>query len=170
MTRVELLEDLTVFCEEAVKGMILPVEVQTGDVKQIEREPGIYKQRLPHSQNANKYAPYIIVQIVDSDHTQKEGDKPRYMVAVRFIHCVYSEDEQVGSIMLLNLMDRVQEKLLKSVQIGKAALLNVHEPLESVIYSVDTAPFFAGEMLGTFYLPGIEREVEDLWQKARMRP
>lgn len=160
MTRVMLLDDLTAFCEDAVKNMKFPLEVQQGDTEQIYREPAVYKMRLPHSKDARKYAPYIIVQVINSTHTQKAGDKPRYMVPVRFIFCVYCKDEQDGSIMLLNVMDRVQEKLLKSVQVGKRFLLNIHEPLESIIYSADTAPFFAGEMMGTFVLPATEREVK----------
>lgn len=160
MTLVELLDDLTAFCKDATKNMKFPLEVQQGDTKLIHRAPDVYKGRLPHSKEFKKYVPYIIVQVTNSTHTQKEGDKPRFMVPVRLVFCVYCEDEQEGSVMLLNLMDRVRYKLLKRVQVGKYSLLNVHEPLESNVYQEDTAPYFAGEMVGTFVLPGIEREVD----------
>lgn len=159
MTKVQLAEDLKLFCESATKDMIFPLEVQQGDTEQKSRAPAVYKNRLPRSKEYRRYAPYIIVQVGDSHHVQKEGDKPRYRVTVRFIYCVYCEDEQDGATMLLNLMDRIEQKLLKSVQIGKHFLLDVHEPLESLPYIDDTAPFFAGETVCTFMLPAIEREV-----------
>lgn len=159
MTRVQLLDDLKPFCEDAVKDMKFPLEVQQGDTEQIRRAPVVYKMRLPNSKEYRKYAPYIIAQIVNSHHEQKEGEKPLYKVVVRFIFGVYCEDEQDGAIMLLNVMDRVQERLLKSVQVGKYFELDVHEGLEALPYPDNTAPFFAGEMIGTFKRPGIEREV-----------
>lgn len=159
MTRVMLLDDLKAFCVNAVKDMKFPLEVQQGDTKQMYREPDVYKNRLPHSKEYKKYVPYIIAQILNGEHIQKPGE-PQYMAKVRFVFCVYSEDEQEGSIMLLNVMDRVQEKLLKSVNLGKYFKLNVGEPLESIVYTDDTAPYFAGEMVGTFVLPAIKREVK----------
>lgn len=159
MTRVQLLDDLKPFCEDAVKDMKFPLEVQQGDTEQIRRAPVLYKMRLPYSKEYRKYAPYIIAQITNSYHEQKTGEKPMYKVVVRFIFGVYCEDEQDGAIMLLNVMDRVQERLLKSVQVGKYFELDVHEPLEGFVYPNDTAPFFAGEMIGTFKRTGIEREV-----------
>ena len=57
-------------------------------------------------------------------------------------------------------MDTVEIEILKKVKIGKYFQLDVHEPLDSIIYPNDTAPFFAGEMIGTFILPSIKREVD----------
>lgn len=160
MTSVQLLDDLKAFCEEAVKDMKFPLEVQQGDTEKVHRAPDLYKGRLPHSKEYKKYVPYIIAQIITGEHIQKPGDQPKHMEKVRLVFCVYCEDEQEGSIMLLNVMDRVQERLLKKVQIGKYFKLNVNEPLESLVYTDDTAPYFAGEMVGTFTLPAINREVK----------
>lgn len=160
MTRTQLLDDFTAFCKDAVKDMKFPLEVQQGDTKKIHRAPDVYKNRLPHSKEYKKYVPYIIAQIITGEHIQKPGKQPQHTVQVRLVFCVYGEDEQEGSIMLLNVMDRVQEKILKSVQVGKYFELDVNEPLESLIYTDDTAPYFAGEMVGTFKLPAIKREVK----------
>lgn len=160
MTRVQLIADLKTMCEKAVKNIVLPLAVQKGDTKEQKRAPDVYLMRLPNSDDAKKYVPYIIVQLVGSQHIQKEGKPPLYTATVRFIFAVYSEDEQDGAIMLLNMMDRVQQELLKQVQVGKCFLLNVHEPLEAVIYTDNTAPYFAGEMAGTFILLPTEREVD----------
>ncbi|MCM1299274.1 MAG: hypothetical protein NC203_00350 [Firmicutes bacterium] len=159
MTQVKLLEDLKQLCKEAVKNMELPVQMQKGDTKAQSKVPDVYKMRLPHSDSAKKYVPYIIIQALSGKHVQANGERPRYTVNVRFVFAVYGEDEQEGSLMLMNLMDRVQYALLKQVQVGAEFLLDVHSALETLIYPDDTAPFYAGEMAGTFYLPPIEREV-----------
>lgn len=169
MTRVQLVADLQKFCREAVKNMTLPVAVQKGDTKMQARAPEVYQMRVPHSDSAHKYVPYIIVQFIDSQHVQNEEKQPLYTAEVRFIFAVYSEDEQEGAIMLLNVMDRVQEKLLKTVQIGSYSLLNVHQPLEALVYPDYTPPYYAGEMVGTFILPPIGREVLTNGQKERYR-
>ncbi len=160
MTRVELLNALKSLCEKAVKDMPLPLQVQKGDKKQQYRNPNVYLMRLPNGQNADKYAPYIIVQLISDRQVQKEGELPRHTATIRFIFCVYCADEQDGAVLLLNVMDKVQQAILKKVQVGKSFLLNVLEPLESIVYPDDTAPFFAGEMVGEFILPAIEREVD----------
>ncbi len=159
MTQVQLLEDLKRLCEEAVKKMIMPVQLQKGDAKTKERAPEVYKMRLPHTSDAKKYAPYIIIQVIDSKHIQPEGQLPVYTATVRFVFAVYGEDEQEGVLMLMNLMDRVRYKLLKQVQVGDEFLLDVHSPLETLIYPDYMGEFYAGEMVGTFYLPPTEREV-----------
>ncbi len=162
MTRVVLLEELKRFCEDTTKNMILPTQVEKGDTKLIERAPEIYRMRLPDSKAAKKLAPYIIIQIPASKHfrDEQESNRAKYRVVVRFIFSVYCDNEEEGAIMLLNLMDRVQEQLLKKIQIGKAFVLDENEQLESIVYPEDTAPFYAGEMVGTFKLIPIEREVD----------
>ncbi len=160
MTARELLHTLKKFCEDSVKGMVLPTAVQRGDTEEHKRVPTMYEMRLPDSGNAEKLAPYEIIQVVHTKHIQNPGDKPRYFVDVRLVFCVYCEDEQDGAIMLLNFMERVQMRLLKEVDIGSLCLLDVNEPLEMLIYPEDTAPYYAGEMSGTFVLPGTEREVD----------
>lgn len=160
MTVVDLLNALKALCEDEVKNMILPTAVQNGDKKRIVRAPEFYLQRLPKSENAKKLAPYCIIQAIHTKHIQNPGSRPLFSVEVRFIFCVYGENEQEGAIMLLNFMERVQQQLLKKISIKNAGLLNVTEPLETFVYPDDTAPYFAGEMVGTFILPAIEREVD----------
>lgn len=160
MTRVALVEALKELCEEAVKDMKLPQAVQKGDVEQKSCIPNVYRMRLPDSRAANKIAPYIIVQLISSQQQLVPGEpKPKYTATVRLICCVYSADESVGAIMLLNLMDRLQIHLMKQIKVGKCFLLDVNEPFEAVVYPDDTAPYFAGELVGTFQLPPIQQEV-----------
>ena len=115
--------------------------------------------RLPNSREAKKFAPYIIIQLADSLHVQNESEQPEYSATIRFIFCVYEENESEGAMRLLNLMDLVQEALLRQVKIGNCYRLDVHKPLDMLIYPDDTAPYFVGEMVGTFNLPATKREV-----------
>ena len=56
-------------------------------------------------------------------------------------------------------MDRIQIHLMKQLNIGKCFMLDLNEPFESLVYPDDTAPYYAGEMVGTFQLPPIQQEV-----------
>lgn len=161
MTRVALIEALKRMCEEAVAEMKLPVTVQKGDEEEQVRVPEVYRMRLPNSSSAKKLAPYIIVQLIDSKQVHISSEpKPKYTATVRLICCVYCADEELGAIMLLNLLDRLETFILKKTQIGKSFILDVNEPFEAIVYPDDTAPYYAGELIGTFQLPPIQQEVD----------
>ena len=159
MTRYFLINELKDFCESKVKKLSYPTSVQKGDTEKVERAPEVYAMRLPNSREAKKFAPYIIIQLADSEHIQRESSQPEYSSTVRFIFCVYDENESGGAMRLLNLMDLVHEALLRQVKVGKCFCLDVHKPLDSLIYPDETAPYFVGEMVGTFTLPPTKREV-----------
>ena len=78
---------------------------------------------------------------------------------VRSICCVYNDDEQEGGLMLLNLMERIRVALLRQVVIGEQFTLDLEAGLEVLVYPDDTAPYFVGEMISTWILPPVEREV-----------
>ena len=78
---------------------------------------------------------------------------------VRSICCVYNDDEQEGGLMLLNLMERLRIAMLRQVVIGGQFTLDLEAGLETIVYPDDTAPYFVGEMISTWMLPPVEREV-----------
>lgn len=159
MTKSILLERLADFSKEATKDLIMPVRMQACDKEQQYRAADNYKMRLPDSSAAQKKAPYIIHQIVTGKDLQKHGDIVKSGALVRSIFCVYNENEQEGALMLLNLMERLRISLLKTVVIGKQFELDLEAGLEAMIYPDDTAPYYAGEMISTWKLPAVEREV-----------
>lgn len=61
--------------------------------------------------------------------------------------------------MLLNLMERLRIYLLKKVVIGKKYQLDLESGLETLIYPGDSAPYYVGEMISTWEMPPVEREV-----------
>ena len=159
MDKVQFLKALAAFTSEVTKDMILPVSLQKEDTEQQFRAPEVYQMRLPDSRQAKKKAPYIIHQIVTGTDTQGNERKTTNHTVVRSVFCVYCADEQEGGLMLLALMERLRIALLKQVVIGNQFALNTQAGLETMCYPDDTAPYFSGEMVSTWRLPGIQREV-----------
>jgi hypothetical protein len=135
------------------------VRIQREGEDQSYRSADVYLMRLPDSKSATKKAPYIIHQLITGRDMQEEGQRVTSTAQVRSIFCVYSDDEQEGSLMLLGLMERLRIKLLKQVVIGERYQLDLTQAAEALIYPDDTAPYFAGEMVTTWKIPSIEREV-----------
>lgn len=153
MTAVILLEQLAAFTEEATKDLIMPTKMQDGDDEPIFRSAEVHKMRLPDSRSAKKKAPYIIHQVITGKDTTVSS------VVVRSIFCVYNERENEGGLMLLNLMERLRIALLKAGTVGEQFTLDINAGMERMIYPDDTAPFYAGEMISTWKMPRVEREV-----------
>jgi len=159
MTRVVLLKELRDFTKAATADVILPTKMQEGDKEQKYRAAAVYLMRLPDSRSAAKKAPYIIHQFLTGDDTQLPGERCSSTAVVRSIFCVYSENEEEGGMLLLNLMERLRIELLRKVVIGNQYALDLSAKLESLVYPDDTAPYYAGEIVSRWKLPAVEREV-----------
>lgn len=159
MNRVILLEQLRDFTKAVTSDIIMPTKMQEGDETQKHRSAGVYLMRLPDSRAATKKAPYILHQFITGEDVQTPGQRPSSAAVVRTIFCVYSDNEQEGGMMLLNLMERLRIALLRQVVIGNQFTLDLSAKLEALAYPDDTAPYFAGEMVSTWILPAVEREV-----------
>lgn len=161
MTRAILLDRLKEFTEQAISGLLLPTKQEKGEKEKELRPADVYKMRLPDSNSAKKKAPYIIHQIITGKDLQKSGNLCQSETTIRSIFCVYCDDEQEGSLLLLNLMERLRIELLKKVIIAGQfqLLLDDDNGIEALIYPDDTAPYFAGEMVSRWRLPAVEREV-----------
>lgn len=164
MTKVQLLEAFKAFTQEATKDLIFPVRVQRVDEEATFRSPDVYLMRLPDGKSATKYAPYVLHQLVTGADKQQEGEYPEGIATVRSIMCVYSDDEQEGGMMLLNLSERLRIQLLKQIVIGNQFELDLTQGgLEFLAYPDDTAPYFIGEMMSVWKMPPIKREVPQIW-------
>lgn len=153
MTAVILLEQLKDFTEEATKDLIMPTKMKKGDTEQSYRAAEVHKMRLPDSGSATKKAPYIIHQVITGKDTTES------QAVIRSIFCVYNENEEEGGLMLLNLIERVRITLLKAGTVGNQFTLDINAGVERLIYPDDTAPFYAGEMISTWKMPTVKREV-----------
>lgn len=159
MTRIILLEQLRNVTIEATADIIMPTCPQKEDKEPFYRAAEVCLMRLPDSKSAKKKAPYIIHQLITGKDSQRPGEHETSTVNVRSIFCVYHDNEEEGSLMLLNLMERLRIRLLKQVVIGRRFQLDLEAGIESLVYPDDTAPYYAGEMISTWNLPAVEREV-----------
>lgn len=165
MTKIVLLERLRDFTMDATRDLIMPVRQQREDEEPpAPRAAKVYLMRLPEFSDATKKAPYIIHQIITGKDAQAAGEKaPNAAAVVRTVFCVYSEDEQEGGLLLLNLMERLRIAMLEQPVIGKQFRLDLAAGLETLVYpdgeDRSTAPYYLGEMISTWKLPSIERKV-----------
>ena len=161
MNRVFLLDALKVFTEESVKDILLPVRQQSDDDGPPEpRPPKVYRMRLKKESESTKAAPYIIHQLITSADRQPSGEQEQGRATVRSIFCVYHEDSEEGALALLGLMERQRIDLLRTVVLENQYQLDLESGLEMLIYPDGTAPYFAGEMICTWIMPGVRREVD----------
>lgn len=162
MDKVQLMNALRAFTIETTKDLMLPTRMQKISEEQSARAPAVYTQRLPDEQNAAKKAPYILHQLITGKDLQTPGHNVECSASVRTIICVYNEDEQDGGMMLLEVAERLRIQLLKQV-IVQPFVLDLESGLEFMAYPDDTAPYFVGEMISTWQLPPIKREVKQVW-------
>lgn len=164
MNRIDLLEQLKIVTAAEIKDIILPVRLQKGDDAQQYRAADVHLMRLPDSSAAQKKAPYIIHQLITGKDAQAQGEQSSASTVIRSIFCVFNDSsEEEGALMLLNLMERLRIRLLRQVVIGGRYQLDLVSGVESLVYPDETAPYFAGEMISTWILPAIKREVTT-WQ------
>lgn len=163
MTKIEVLEQMCAFLRETVADLMLPVSVQkAGEVAGL-RPAEIIQQSLPNLSQGKKKAPYIIVQIISGADSQPAGERTQSSCLVRFVFCTYSDNEQEGYLHLMNLMERVRIAVLKTRTIAKKIRLNLEEPMEHMVYTTPTSPYYGGEMISTWRYPSVEREVSPEW-------
>lgn len=159
MTKIDFLNAFTEFTKEAVKDVILPCALQSGQEAQQYRAPAVHRMRLPDMRAMAKKVPYIINQIVTSDDVQKTGKRTESSVVLRTVFCVYGEDDEEGSLALVELTERLRIAVLKNRIIAKRYELELDDnPLEVMFYPDDTAPYFAAEMISYWKVPTVERE------------
>lgn len=159
MNRVILLHRLKDFTLDATKDLLMPVKIQSENDTKKERTAEVHLMRLPDSKSAQKKAPYILHQFITGADQQNPGSRDTSTATVRSIFCVYSDNEEEGGMILLNLMERLRIALLKQRVIGDQFTLDLEAKLEALCYPDDTAPYFCGEMVSVWKLPSVEREV-----------
>lgn len=159
MTRLDLLKSFQILTVEETKDIIMPTALQKGDEEQEYRTAAVHLMRLPESSAVKKKAPYILHQLITGKDHQATGTEASASAVVRSIFCVYNGNEEEGALMLVNLMERLRIRLLRQVVMDGRYQLDLEAGLEMLIYPDDTAPYYAGEMISTWKLPAIKREV-----------
>lgn len=169
MTKVELLNALKERMEVDTGNMLFPVRPQKAGEDAVLKHAEVYCQRLPDTTQPTKKAPYIINSVVNSKHAQSPGeDAATSVTVVRTTFCVYCDDEQEGSLMLLNLMECIRISLLKNPILRKQFLCLLDDTdgggIEDLVYPDNLHPYYIGEMITVWDMPRVKREVPCLWQ------
>lgn len=160
MTKNEFLDCLCDFTRETLKDLRLPVEMQEEDeAPPLPRPPDVYDMGLPDFSEAEKKAPLIIHQIITAKDRQPPKEAPESTVVVRTVAGVYHPNSQEGPRVLLELFERMRLALLRQVWLADRFQLDTAAGVEYLIYDTQLPPYFAGEMLTTWKLPPVEREV-----------
>lgn len=160
MTKNEFLDVLCAWTLEVTKNWTMAVRPhRDGRTKNPTGKVQVFKMRVPQGEDAYNYVPYIIHQVVTGRDYQEDGRLDKSMAQVRSIFAVYNTDEQEGSLQLLELMELVRVNLLKQVSLKGQFVLERSNALEMLIYTDNTAPYYAGEMVTTWNMPAIQREV-----------
>lgn len=158
MTANRMLDLLKKFCEEVTGHMKLSVALQKDDEDIIQRAPEVHCMRLPQSNSVRKYVPYVIIQYISGKDVQPQGMSSTTTAVIRFIVCVYHENEECGAKELNNVMDCIKIALLQDGIVGNALLLRKDAGVETFVYPDDTAPYYGGEIVATFEIAAIERD------------
>lgn len=171
MTPQDLLNELKKFIEEVTNDIILQVrpvnnkvipkpsnESEEAEEKPKSRAAEVHLMRLPNKDAETNRIPYILLQFLTGIDDQKPGEFPDSECKVRIVVATYSEDGSVGSMDCLNVITRIRIALLKAGIIGEKFL--VRKPLEYLVYPDDTEKYYIGEMITTWGIPTINREVE----------
>lgn len=159
MNKVIFLHTLKAFTEDTVNDLLLPVSVQRESEIPGLRQAAVHLMRLPDGKSAAKKAPYILHQLITGADEQIAGSLATASCTVRTIFCVYCEDEEVGALHLLNLMERLRIALLKKRILGNQFTLDLAQKMETLVYTDDIAPYFAGEMVSHWHMPAVQQEV-----------
>ena len=170
MTPNELLFEIKKFLEVNTKDLILQVRPVSNKViptpsgknseneKQPEaRAPELHLMNLPNKDAETNRIPYILVQFLTGIDGQKAGEARDSECKVRLVIATYSEDKSVGAMDCLNVITRIRIAFHKAGVIGGKFFFR--EPLEYLVYPDDTAPYHFGEMITTWGIPTIQREV-----------
>ena len=160
MVKTEFLQSIKCFTKDAVKDMMLPTRIQSANEEQGFRPAEVFLMRMPDMKAPGKKAPYILHQIVTAEDVQPSGERDSSTLQMRSVFCVYSDDDQEGGMMLLELMERWRVALLRTRVLDRRFLLDLSVGgIQQIIYPDDTAPYFLGEMISTWTMPAVQRDI-----------
>ena len=158
MTPIMLMQALQGFIEKETADLKMQARVKRNSGEKAERPPGVYIGELPEPEGTERLAPYVLMKFLTGKHERNTGeDENRCMV--RIVCVAYSEDPQERYIQVLNLLSRMELRLLEETVIDSRFTLQ--SPLEMIVYEDDTGPYKIGEMVTTWELPAIGRTIED---------
>ena len=159
MTPDILLNELEKFFTERLQDVKCPVKTKDGEPQY--RGLKNFKQTVPSKTTQAENAPYLLLQVVKGEDRRENRDGKSGLMSstcdIRIVAVAYNEDESEGSLQILDLITRIRIELEKTVIIGEKFQLEM--PLEYLIYTDETAPYYVAEMMTTWQIPTVEWEI-----------
>lgn len=152
MTSLNLLFSLKSYCEEITKYIRLPARVTENGTEAGERPPKVFIGNLPDKEAEKKEAPYILLKLLT-----KKSDEEESICRVRIICVTFSEDKQENYIQCLNVITKIEMKLLEDVVVDNRYFCQ--KPIETIIYDDDLEIYQIGEMMTIWEMPKVERNI-----------
>ncbi len=152
MTHLDLLQSLKGYLEEKTANMQLRANVPKNGTEAAYRAPKVFIGNLPDKQSEKKYAPYILLKFLVGKDDEEEST-----AKVRIIFVTFSEDKEENYMQCLSLGSRIRTGLLEDVVIAQR--YSCQKPLEMVIYDDDLEVYQIGEIMSTWEMPKIERNI-----------
>ena len=159
MTVTHLLTALKALAEECTRDMVLPCRSEKPGGQTSYRAPKVFLMDLPKKTDDTNLIPYIIIQVLTGQDEQKPGDDPNSQAAVRFVAAVFCDDMGEGKLNVLNIIERIRQRLLRREVIGGHFVLM--DKIDWAIDPVTNGHYFFGEMLASFELPPILPDFPD---------
>ena len=157
MTPIMLMQALQGFLKKETSGIIMTTRVKRNSTEPAERPPETYIGGLPEPEGNEKLAPYVLLKLLTGKHERNSGESENKCM-VRIICVAYSEDPQDRYIQLLNLISKIEFRLLEQTVIDSR--FSLQSPIEMIVYEEDTGPYKIGELMTTWELPTIKRKIE----------
>lgn len=153
MTLERLLDDLKAFIEDSLKEIRLPVNPKSND-DTTPRGFDVYKMGLPVPEDYEGRVPYIILQMLSGTDSAKENT-----VKIRVIATLYDSDRERGRMELIHVVEKLRIDLQKRGYVG---CFRMEPPFEYLFYVDDTGNYHLAEIMTTFSVPAVEREITGL--------
>ncbi len=155
MTPIDLLNSLGRFTQDATKEMALPYRVERDSGDRPERPPEIFIQDLPSKEAMTQQVPYILLQYLTGEDNVEEEESTAH---VRIIFVLYARNANEGSLDVLATLTTLKIAILKTRVLDGRYLLA--DKVESIVYPDQEPPYFFGEIMTTWQMPVVEREVD----------
>lgn len=153
MTYLDLLTSLKSYCMEITKDIVMTAKTERGETERGERPPRVFIGNLPDKEAEKREAPYILLKQL----TTKADDEER-TAKVRIIIVTYSQDKQENYIQCLNVLSKIESKLLEDVVIAER--YSCQKPIETVMYEDDLETYQIAELMTIWEMPPINRIVD----------
>lgn len=155
MTAIDLLNALARFTRETTKEMALPYRAERDSGERPERMPAIFIQDVPNKEAKTQQVPYILLQYLTGEDDLDTGDS---IAHVRIIFVLWAKNPNEGSLDVLSAMTTLKNAILKTRILERRYLLS--DKVETIVYPDQESPYFFGEMMTTWRMPMVEREVD----------